>query len=333
MRANYQSSFFSNYESTMTIKEKIKGAIYGMALGDALGLGTEFMTKHEVQSYYPEGLTDFSQFIKDMHRSMHTAGQWTHDTEVILRMLDATVDNDRLRILPIAQSLLDWYNEGQMDVVAPYRIVIPSEGWVENPIVVAHRAWRNNHILDASNEALNRSLLIGVYADEETPIPELARRLVSITHDDTRCIATTAVASYYVHQYLYHDREPDFEDVRDLCESIDERAFYFIKMAREGRFDDIHIDDEETWWYTRKSLAAVLWAIWNCSTPEEILHKLVNAGGDADTNASLGLMLAGLKYGYDALPPIKEKLIDKYRLDNLSDRLTKSVERLLAKKS
>lgn len=315
----------------MTIDEKIKGAVYGMALGDALGLGTEFMTRHEVHSYYPSGLTDFSQFIRDMHRSMFTPGQWTNDTEIILRMLDPIIEDEKVNLVKVARSVLDWFNEGPVELVPPYRIVIPSEGWVENPIVVSHRAWRTHKILDASNEALNRALIIGIFADEETPIPELARRLVNMTHDDTRCVATTAVASLYVQNYLYDEKEPEFDMMWELCRNIDERALYFIKIAHEGHLDDLHIDDEETWWYTRKSIAAALWALWNCQSPEEILHQLVNAGGDADTNASLGMMLAGLKYGYDALPPIKEKLRDKERLNDISERLSEVVKKRMKK--
>lgn len=302
-----------------------------MALGDALGLGTEFMNRQEIRSYYPAGLTDFSQFIRDMHRSMHTPGEWTNDTEVILRMLQSIIENEKIDIGKIAQSVLDWFKEGPVELVPPYRIVIPSPGWVDNPIVVCHRAWRATKILDASNEALNRALIIGLFADEDASIPELTRRLVNMTHDDTRCVATTAVAALYVQSFLLDGKEPDFEDVRELCHDIDERAFYFIRMAHEGTLDDLHLDDEETWWYTRKSIAAALWAIWNCNTPEEILYQLVNAGGDADTNASLAMMLAGLKYGYDALPPLKDKIRNKERLDEISGRLSDLVKKRLKK--
>ena len=68
---------------------RIAGIIYGCVLGDAIGLGSEYMEKEEVAFYYPvliEQLTSllqenqtssqsfihyitFNQFIKDRHRS------------------------------------------------------------------------------------------------------------------------------------------------------------------------------------------------------------------------------------------------------------------------
>lgn len=32
--------------------DKIKGLFYGQAIGDALGLGTEFLNKNQIQEYF-----------------------------------------------------------------------------------------------------------------------------------------------------------------------------------------------------------------------------------------------------------------------------------------
>lgn len=47
---------------------RMKGCLYGQAIGDALGLGSEFMSKDEVNKNYPNGLKNYDQIIQDSHR-------------------------------------------------------------------------------------------------------------------------------------------------------------------------------------------------------------------------------------------------------------------------
>jgi len=39
-----------------TIHDRMLGCLYGQAIGDALGLGTEFLNKDDVLKHYPNGL-------------------------------------------------------------------------------------------------------------------------------------------------------------------------------------------------------------------------------------------------------------------------------------
>ena len=41
-----------------TINERFLGTIFGQAVGDALGLSMEFMSKQEVDRFYPNGIED-----------------------------------------------------------------------------------------------------------------------------------------------------------------------------------------------------------------------------------------------------------------------------------
>ncbi len=50
------------------VKNKMLGCLYGQAIGDALGLGSEFMNKNEVSRNYPAGLSRYNQIVQDAHR-------------------------------------------------------------------------------------------------------------------------------------------------------------------------------------------------------------------------------------------------------------------------
>ena len=62
---------------------KIKGAIYGQAVGDALGLGTEGMTDEDMAWKYPSGITHYGDIFQDRHRKRWKIGDWTDDTTFI----------------------------------------------------------------------------------------------------------------------------------------------------------------------------------------------------------------------------------------------------------
>lgn len=49
-------------------RNKFLGVIFRQAIGDALGLGTEFMSRDKVARNYPNRLTLYILIIKDRHR-------------------------------------------------------------------------------------------------------------------------------------------------------------------------------------------------------------------------------------------------------------------------
>lgn len=71
------------------IHDKMMGCLYGQAIGDALGLGTEFMNKVEIERFYPNKLKKYDQIVQDSHRRRWDIGAWTDDTEMMLCLLNA----------------------------------------------------------------------------------------------------------------------------------------------------------------------------------------------------------------------------------------------------
>ena len=92
------------------INDKIKGVIFGQAIGDALGLGTEFMTKKEVDRYYPNGLTYYDEIIQDYHRKRWMKGDWTDDTEMMLCIANAIIEDKDIKLSTIAQNFKHWFS-------------------------------------------------------------------------------------------------------------------------------------------------------------------------------------------------------------------------------
>ncbi len=308
----------------MKLNDKIKGAFYGLALGDALGLGTELMTRQEVRMHYPDGLHSFSQIIRDGHRSQWNQGQWSNDTELILIMLESIMKSDRFSPRHYAKSLKRWFETNPIDVMPTFRIVIGTPDWEESPIESAHNTWRKYKMQDATNEAINRAIVTGIFSGPL--LVEDTRKAITMTHADTRCVSAALVVACMAQSLLYKDRPATLEELEDICSNVDTHVLPFIHKAYHGKIEDFELDDSDTMWSTRKAMGAALWGIINCDSPHEILHTIVNAGGDADTNASLAMALAGLKFGFDALPDEKEKLHERERLEDIVARFSDFVK-------
>ncbi|CAG0899586.1 unnamed protein product [Darwinula stevensoni] len=64
------------------LSDKIAGLLYGAALGDALGIGTQFLSPDEIQFYYEAEVYDFQHIIRDSTRSYWKRGDWTDNFDI-----------------------------------------------------------------------------------------------------------------------------------------------------------------------------------------------------------------------------------------------------------
>lgn len=92
-----------------SVKDKIVGCLYGQAVGDALGLGTEFMSKDEVKRNYPNGLSEYSQMVQDYHRKRWGKGDWTDDTDMMLCIAKAIIKDRCINPKTIAHNFKQWF--------------------------------------------------------------------------------------------------------------------------------------------------------------------------------------------------------------------------------
>lgn len=309
----------------MKVHDRIRGALYGYALGDALGVGCEFMTRPEVQYHYPDGLRHFSQIIRDAHRIQWEQGDWTNDTELLVLFLEAIMENDGFDLLHIARRLKDWFDNVDSDVSPVYRAVLRAPEWAERPIKVAHEVWQNRRIREASNDATYRSI-VAALTTKARDLDERVRQLVLMTNDDSRCVSTATVLARMAHSLLHTGEPATYDALAGICYSIDTRTIPYLDAAYKGSLEDLELDDEDTQAYTRKAMAAALWPIWHCDNAADSIYCIIEAGGDADSNAALAGALAGLRYGVDALPEEAKKMKQFDRLENLTRRLMDYME-------
>lgn len=304
---------------SLTIKEKLAGCLYGYAVGDAMGLGTEFMSRDEARFRYPDGLRRYSDIYRDFHRSQFKPGEWSLDTELVLILLENIIRNGSPDNVGYARELQKTYADFVIDLESHLRWIVEDKEYTSHPYEVCKRTWQAMSRHDAPNEALGRALAVALLPGNPD---RHVRENVSLTHFDPRCMSSAMIIGRVANSLLYADAEPEFDELMTICHEVDERTAEYLEKAHEGDLDWFDLDDEDTYWYAHKTMGAALWALWHAGTPEKALATIMAEGGDADTNASLALGLMGLKHGVSAIPAeAVDKLLGKERIDAVVEAL------------
>ena len=112
------------------------------------------------------------------------------------------------------------------------------------------------------------------------------------------------------------------DTLEEIAQEYDERILPYVERAWQE--DDImNLMDDEYMGYTLVTLSVALWAFWHSTSFTEGLLKVVNAGGDADTNAAVACAILGAKYGFGAIPKeYVDGLIYNSQLEKVVESLT-----------
>lgn len=148
-----------------TLNERFLGTIFGQAVGDALGLSTEFMSKQEVDCFYPNGIEDYSQIVQDDHRRRWQRGDWTDDTDMMLCILDSFVACQKVDILDIARRFKEWMMNGGMGIGRHTYNVMALGDYTSNPQKAAEIIWKMGKKKAAANGAVMRTSVVGLMKD------------------------------------------------------------------------------------------------------------------------------------------------------------------------
>ena len=302
-----------------SLKNKIKGVLFGGATGDTLGLGSEFMSKTEVQKYYPNGLYDYSQIVQDYHRCRWQRGEWTDDTEMMICIVNAIIKDKDIKLSSIAQNFKNWFNENPLGIGKHTYNVLSFADYVKEPFRAAEIIWKLGKKRNAANGGIMRTSIIGLWNKN---VGKNAEEVCKLTHYDSRCIGSCVIISQLIHSLVYNDEIIPLKQLITMGDKYDERIREYLLLAQSDNADSLFLDQEREQGYTLKTMAAAIWCLYHCSSFEEGLLTVVNAGGDADTNAAVACSLLGAKYGYNTIPKnyINGLIRKKYLMD-IADKL------------
>lgn len=308
----------------LEMRDRVRGLFWGAALGDAVGLSTEFMKLDEAAAAYPAGAMQLgpASRVEDRHRSRWTQGDWTDDTDQLVLLADAVVAGSGV-IDPaaFASSLKQWQHQGfpELGDTSGLGIGETVHGVLEHvafdvaPAVAAEVIWREGGCAAAANGAVMRSAgaAIGYFWEEEV-VAHNAAEGARTTHFDPRCVASCVAVAYLVSRTL---QGVSLDDV-DRREGEVGIAYHRAVSFLQGQ------DSDELWkvmtvgpdslrclqlgtggiGYTYKPVGAACWAFVHATDFKDAITAITMEAGDADSNATVAGALLGARLGYNALP-------------------------------
>lgn len=267
------------------LRNKIKGAVYGFAIGDAMGATTEFMSEKEIKKTYGQ----VKDIIGGGWLGLHP-GEITDDTQMTMCVMHAIMkkskNHDEFQKV-CEDNFVHWINTNPKDVGSQCARAI-------GMIMCGRTAPIDNKAL--GNGSLMRAMPLAVL-----DLPFLNIIQGRITHNNRFC--SKIIMDYSVlMQGLIND---DYRMIN--------------KVTNEYKSDDGHLHlCEPTGYVLNTFVNSIFWSGMN--TFEEAVIGAVNHGGDADSIAAIAGSLAGAKFGFNNIPerwvetlnPEVKKFLEKF---------------------
>lgn len=284
------------------MKDRCRGALIGLAVGDALGAAVEFKPRgsfEPVTGYRAGG----------PHRL--AAGEWTDDTSMALALADSLAHvgwdlNDQ------ADRYLQWWTQGKysvnercFDIGGTTQTALTqflASGDARTSGDRAERSSGNGSIMRLAPVPIR---FMHLYPERLDDFAELAEESSLPTHASEQCLSACRYLATVVAALIQgEDREvvlsPSWNSLERLRQI--KTLHPLIDEIAHGSFRKKNVSAIRGSGWVVSSLEAALWAFHDASSFEEAVLSAVNLGDDADTTGAVCGQLAGAYWGESQIP-------------------------------
>jgi ADP-ribosyl-[dinitrogen reductase] hydrolase len=276
-------------------------SLLGLAVGDALGATTEFMNPVDIRKRY--GIHDR---IRGGGWLNLAPGRVTDDTEMAQCVARAILGKGGWDLPAVAEEFARWLRGNPVDVGATCRRGI-RDFILKRQLSTPPNEW------DAGNGATMRVAPVALFAlGDEKLLSRLALEQARLTHNHPLSDASCVTVARMVHRGILGT------PMAGLRAAAEELAGLHPEFRFEGRAGGATA-------YVADTLRTVFHDFFSTRGFEECLVRIVNRGGDADTNGAIAGAIAGAHYGLEAIPGRWLRALDPF----VREELTETAERLV----
>ena len=300
----------------------IKGAVLGLAVGDAFGMPYETGKRGEFDIYEDAKDSNGGYELKGFKTGMPAywyktempAGTWTDDTAMVLAEMESAARLKKADVDDLMKNFSKWHYDGEF---SPYGEAI---GQGRRTIAALEKYKIGTEALkcggdteaDNGNGSLMRMLPFVFMKSMLKKSGVTIGDVSAITH--AHSFSVTACEIYVEFARLLADGA----DKHTITKTLGD---YPPPFERIKDIESLSEGDIKSTGYVVDSLEAALWCFLNTDSYEDCVMKVINLGGDTDTIAAIAGSIAGMCY------PVPEKWINQLaRKDYILDICDKFID-------
>jgi len=299
--------------------DKAKGIIFGLAIGDALGFPTEFMSLSTIKSKYG------SSGIKDLQK---TPALFSDDTQMSIAIAEALIkvgDRDIETIMAaVKDEFIKWYHSPENNR-APGKTCLTG---IENMERGQH--WSQSGVARSKGcgSAMRAAPIGYLYQHDPEKLKEVAHASGICTHGHPTGDAACIGAAYLIKLAL-NGIQPDkmIPELLDFTSGISEefdRAILKVEECLDWEDEEKALDLLGKGWIGEEAVALALYCFLRYPNDyRKVVLRGANTNGDSDSIACVAGSISGAFLGIKAIPQAWINKIEKTEcLDGLAERLS-----------
>jgi ADP-ribosylglycohydrolase len=305
----------------------VLSGLMGVCVGDALGVPIEFHSRNQCRHRPIAGMVGYGTYNQP-------PGTWSDDSSLTFCLAESLCDGYDLDA--IARSFCRWRYEatwtpyGQVfDIGGTTQVAILRLSRGTPPVEAGGTEDRNN-----GNGSLMRILPL-VFCYQSVQFPELIRRVHDcsrLTHGHPRSqMACGIYISIAIGLLQGLDAKTAYIQGVEAVKPIYSQPPFDAELGRfkrvlGGQIETLSERAIKSSGYVIDTLEASLWCLLTTDSYAEAVLKAVNLGEDTDTTGAVTGGLAGIYYGFDAIPPEwVDAIARREEIVALADRLERTL--------
>lgn len=287
-------------------KSLLKDILYGVLIGDSLGVPYEFRTRENMRKNPAQDMVGYGTHNQP-------PGTFSDDGSLTLCLADSIIQNG-YNIKDIAKKFILWQDAGYwgahnqvFDIGIATKEAIYNLKQGINPILAG-----GNDEYSNGNGSLMRILpLLLILKDIQDPKErfKIVSEVSSITHAHIRSIIA---CFYYLEFAMLLIKDKDIEEIYFklqnhisnflLEQKIPSKEIKKFDRLLQNKIFDLKEEDIQSSGYVIDTLEASIWCLFKTQNYKDSILKAVNLGEDTDTTGAVTGGLAGLLYSHESIP-------------------------------